>query len=142
VRLGRNVWRSWTLSLAVVDSSAVIEVVGNLERSEGLRELFDSNELIAPDLVNAEVLHALRNLERRGEISTEDADQAVRDFASLPMDRVPTEPSLPLIWSYRANVTAYDACYVALARQWRCPLITLDAKLTRVPKLGVRILTA
>jgi predicted nucleic acid-binding protein len=35
----------------------------------------------------------------------------------------------------RANVTAYDAAYVALAEALDCPLITADKRLSRAPGL-------
>ena len=57
------------------------------------------------------------------------------------MRRLPTLPLLPGAWTLRANVTAYDACYVALARELRCPLVTADLKLSRAPGLGVPLIT-
>jgi predicted nucleic acid-binding protein len=36
----------------------------------------------------------------------------------------------------RDNVTAYDACYVALAEALDCPLLTADLRLSKAP--GVR----
>jgi predicted nucleic acid-binding protein len=41
----------------------------------------------------------------------------------------------------RANLTPYGACYVALARDLGCPLITGDVKLSRTPGLGVPLIT-
>jgi predicted nucleic acid-binding protein len=35
------------------------------------------------------------------------------------------------VWELRRSITAYDACYVALAEQLRAPLATLDRKLSR-----------
>ena len=52
------------------------------------------------------------------------------------MRRFPTLELLPTVWKLRANVTSYDACYVALARAG-CPLVTADRKLFRAPGLGV-----
>ena len=36
----------------------------------------------------------------------------------------------------RANVTAYDACYVALAKAPDCPLLTADARLAAAPTIS------
>ena len=36
----------------------------------------------------------------------------------------------------RANVTAYDACYVALAEALDCPLVTADARLAAAPTIS------
>ena len=46
---------------------------------------------------------------------------------------------LPRIWSWRANLTAYDAAYVALAEVLGGPLPTTDARLTRTPGLPVPV---
>ncbi|HEV2895331.1 MAG TPA: type II toxin-antitoxin system VapC family toxin [Actinomycetota bacterium] len=54
---------------------------------------------------------------------------------------LPTLPLLPRAWALRANVTSYDACYVALARELRCPLVTGDLRLSRAPGLGVPLIT-
>jgi predicted nucleic acid-binding protein len=39
-------------------------------------------------------------------------------------------------YELRANLTAYDASYVALAEGLGCPLLTADARLSRAP--GIR----
>jgi predicted nucleic acid-binding protein len=33
------------------------------------------------------------------------------------------------VWELRENVTAYDACYIALAEALDVPLVTADARL-------------
>jgi predicted nucleic acid-binding protein len=43
-------------------------------------------------------------------------------------------------WSVRSSLSAYDACYVALARAFDCPLLTIDKPLTRAPDLGVPLI--
>jgi predicted nucleic acid-binding protein len=48
---------------------------------------------------------------------------------------------LPAVWELRANVTSYDACYVALAEALGCTLVTADLKLSRAPGLGVPLIT-
>jgi predicted nucleic acid-binding protein len=35
------------------------------------------------------------------------------------------------VWELRANLTAYDAAYVALAEALEAPLLTRDARLAR-----------
>jgi predicted nucleic acid-binding protein len=44
------------------------------------------------------------------------------------------------MWAMRANLSAYDACYVALARALECPLLTVDRPLTRAPALGITLI--
>jgi hypothetical protein len=43
------------------------------------------------------------------------------------------EPVADRVWSLRSAVTAYDACYVALAEALDAPLATIDLRLSRAP---------
>lgn len=45
--------------------------------------------------------------------------------------RVPFAPFAERVWELRANVTSYDAWYVAVAEQFDLPLATLDRRLAR-----------
>jgi predicted nucleic acid-binding protein len=97
-------------------------------------------EMVAPDLLNVEVLSTLRRLEQLGAINAGRAAQAISDLVRAPLRRLPTRSLVADMWSVRANVSAYDACYVALARALRCPLVTGDARLARAPGLGITTL--
>ena len=44
-------------------------------------------------------------------------------------------PLLPRIWQLRHNMWPYDAAYVALAETLHAELVTLDAKMEKVPGL-------
>jgi predicted nucleic acid-binding protein len=44
------------------------------------------------------------------------------------------------MWSLRANLSSYDACYVALARALGCSLLTVDRRMSRAPGLGVTLI--
>lgn len=50
---------------------------------------------------------------------------------ATPLMRHPVEPLVHRMWSLRANVTAYDASYVALAESLSLPLVTRDRRLSR-----------
>jgi predicted nucleic acid-binding protein len=65
---------------------------------------------------------------------------AIARLAESDISRVPTRLLLRDMWSMRANLSAYDACYVALARALDCPLLTTDEPLTRAPRLGVTVI--
>ena len=49
------------------------------------------------------------------------------------MELYPFTPVARRVWELRANLTSYDAWYVALAEVLDFPLVTLDLKLSRVP---------
>lgn len=96
--------------------------------------------MVAPDLLNVEVLAILRRLERGGILSAARAAQAVADLTRAPVLRLPTLPLLTAAWAMRSNLTSYDACYVALARTLGSPLVTADARLSRAPGLGIAVI--
>ena len=46
------------------------------------------------------------------------------------MARYPHVTLLPRVWQLRHSLSAYDACYVALAELLNAPVITRDRKLS------------
>jgi predicted nucleic acid-binding protein len=121
----------------VIDASALVDLVVQSERTRAVAQAVGLTDLVAPDVVNPEVLSILRRLERTGRLTARRAVQAVDDLMDAPVRRFSTGPLLAEAWTLRANVTAADACYVVLARTLRCPLVTADRKLSRAPGLGV-----
>jgi predicted nucleic acid-binding protein len=121
----------------VIDSSALVDLVAQTERAPAVAQAVGATDMVAPDVVNPEVLSILLRLEQTGELATRQAVQAVDDLMDAPVRRFSTAPLLAEAWTLRANVAAADACYVALARVLRCPLVTADRKLSRAPGLGV-----
>lgn len=93
----------------------------------------------APDLLNAEVLHALRRFERRGELDAERSAAALQDLAVLPIARYPTIALLERAWVLRHNFTAYDALYVALAEALDTSLVTSDEHLARAARTDAKV---
>ncbi len=64
---------------------------------------------------------------------------ALDDLSRLPLLRWPHTPLLPRIWVLRANLTAYDATYVALAEELEAPLLTSDGRLADAPGHRARV---
>ncbi|HVR95858.1 MAG TPA: type II toxin-antitoxin system VapC family toxin [Thermoanaerobaculia bacterium] len=60
-----------------------------------------------------------------------EAGAAARDLLQLDLELVPFTPFAERVWELRANVTSYDAWYVAVAEQFDLPLATLDRHLAR-----------
>ena len=125
----------------VIDASALFELVIKSELAPAVAQAVGATDMVAPDVVNPEVLSILRRVERRGTLTTRRAVQAVDDLMDAPVRRFSTLPLLAEAWTLRANVSAADACYVVLARILRCPLVTADRKLSQAPKLGVPLIT-
>ncbi|MDE3194047.1 MAG: type II toxin-antitoxin system VapC family toxin [Chloroflexota bacterium] len=94
--------------------------------------IFDPEQRqVAPDLVNSEVLQALRGLERRGAIDASASAAAVETLMLLPIARYPTAMLVHRAWVLRDNFTAYDATYVALAEAVGTRLVTADERLAK-----------
>ncbi len=91
-----------------------------------------------------EVLAALRRQRRQGGLDAGQVAAAVDDLLNLELEVYPTGPLLRRAWNLRENVTAYDACYVALAEALGCSLLTADARLSRAdaPTCGIELISA
>jgi predicted nucleic acid-binding protein len=98
---------------------------------------------MAPSLIDIEVLRALRGRVLGGKLSARHADRAVRDLRRMPIDRLDMLPLLDRVWDLRANLSAYDAAYVALAESLAV-LITGDERLSRAsgPRCTFRVVRA
>lgn len=95
--------------------------------------------MVAPDLVNAEVLSTVWRLERTKTLSRPRAAQAAADLAGAPVRRVISTGLIDAAWAMRANLSLYDACYVALAQALSCPLVTADHRLAAAPRVGIPV---
>lgn len=114
----------------VVDSSALIEVVSNKAPDPMLlRRLSNSSAAAAPDLLDVEVMSVLRRMERREELSSEEASTAFSFVRTAPVERFPLRALAKRAWELRGSVTAHDSFYVALAEHLGVPLITTDGNL-------------
>jgi predicted nucleic acid-binding protein len=132
--------RSSARSPLVIDASALVALLLRSEAGIRVEHAVAEARLVAPDVVNPEVVQSLRGLERGGKLTSERASTAIGRFAESDIARVPTGVLLREMWSLRHNLSAYDACYVALARALSCPLLTVDRPLTRAPRLGVTLI--
>jgi len=118
--------------LIVLDASAaVLALLNNGDARSAV-----SVEIVAvPHLVDSEVVHALRGLVRRQTLSTDQAGAALARWARLGVLRLGLHGVLDRMWALRANLSAYDAGYVALAEALDCSLVTADARLAGAPGL-------
>jgi predicted nucleic acid-binding protein len=125
----------------VIDASTLVELLIQSARATAIDSAVGDRRLIAPDILNVEALQGLRGLQHGGALTEARAAQAVRRLVESRVARVPTQALLHEAWSLRHNLSAYDACYVALARTLACPLLTIDGPLARAPGLGVDLVT-
>ena len=83
--------------------------------------------LHAPHLLDAEMAHLLRRQTRFGMITPAEARGVLDELRALRLVRYPHLPLLDRVWSLRDNLTAYDACYIALTEQLGATFLTRDA---------------
>jgi predicted nucleic acid-binding protein len=92
-------------------------------------------ELAAPELVDLEVISALRGLLRVGKVDERRAREALADLRDLSLRRASHRELMTRCWDLRDNLTAYDASYVALAELLGATLVTADARISRAPQI-------
>jgi len=126
--------------LIVVDASALLEFLLQTGAAAAVEErVFGGETLHAPHLLDLEVTQVLRRYERSGELDARRGREALEDLAAMRIERYPHFPFLERVWSLRANATAYDACYLALAEALDAPLLTTDRRLAAVPGHGAMV---
>ncbi len=127
--------------MIVLDASAVLELLLRTKAAAAVESrLFDHDEsLHAPHLMDIEVTQVLRRYAATGVATPERCREALADLADLPLTRYPHDFLLDRVWTLRANLTAYDAVYVALAEALDAPLLTRDRQLSNAPGNRARI---
>ena len=124
--------------MIVLDASVLANVVaddGPIGTAARAR-LAAAIEASIPDLADVETVAVLRKRWVAGDLTARRFRHAIDDLLALPLTRFPVGALMKRAYELRANVTAYDAAYVALAEALACPLVTGDARLARAP--GVR----
>jgi len=131
--------------LIVVDASVLVNVIGDdgVDGRRARRELEEAGDVAAPDLVDVETVAVLRRRWLAGTITEGRFANAIDDLEVLDLDRYPTLSFMRRSYELRANVTAYDATYVALAEALSCELLTGDRRLAAAPGLRcvIRVLS-
>ena len=116
---------------AVVDASVLVTALVARLAGPWARASISQDALAAPELALAEATNILRRLELSGSVSRLEATAAHRDLLRLKIELYPFAPFAGRVWELRANLTVYDAWYVALAEALDWPLLTLDRRLSR-----------
>jgi len=125
--------------IAVVDASVTILLFVDEPESPNAWKLFwrltepDPPTFFAPDLMYIECANILWKYTRRSGYDARQAQENLEDLAQLEIESVPTRELSVRAYelAQREGVTAYDACYVVLAQELDCPLITLDKSLVQ-----------
>lgn len=122
--------------MIVVDASVLANVIGD-DGADGRRargEVRGAGGVSAPDLVDVETVAVLRKRWLAGTMPDRRFETAIEDLEQLAISRYPTLPLMRRAFELRANVTAYDASYVALAELLGCELLSGDRRLASAPE--------
>jgi len=116
----------------VVDASVVVAaLVDSSHAGRWAEQMLGSGPLAAPHLLPVETADVLRRAALAGDISVDVASMAHDDLLSVRLELFSYLPFASRVWELRANVTAYDAWYVALAETLQAPLVSADERLRR-----------
>ncbi|MDN5882136.1 MAG: type II toxin-antitoxin system VapC family toxin, partial [Nitrosospira sp.] len=128
--------------ILVVDAAVVVDLLARF-RPQPIEELLwvPGTILAAPELLDIEVLNALRKLDLTGAIPSSRKADLPRLLQALRIRKYRHANLLDGIWPLRKNLTAYDAAYVVLAKLLDATLVTRDTRLANAPGLPVKALT-
>ncbi|HXW43953.1 MAG TPA: type II toxin-antitoxin system VapC family toxin [Streptosporangiaceae bacterium] len=122
--------------MIVLDTSAIVEfLVGSDPAADEVRAITVRQKLAAPHAVDLECASALRGLVQGGKLPADEGERALQLLGKMDIRRYGHVPLLARIWELRHNMWPYDAAYVALAESIGAELVTLNAKLEKVPGL-------
>ncbi len=122
--------------MIVLDTSAIVEfLVGADPVAERVRAITTSEQLAAPHAIDLECASTLRGLVHGGKLPPDEAERALELLGRMKITRYGHVLLLPRIWQLRHTMWPYDAAYVALAESLHAELVTLDAKVEKIPGL-------
>lgn len=121
----------------VIDASAAVEYLLRTRLGSAVADVIGDTTLVAPELLDAEVLSAVRRGVLKGRLDLRRARMAIRDLSEWPIERLSHRELVRSAWEYRENVSAYDAFYLAAARVHDLPILTTDGRLSRASGLDV-----
>ena len=128
------------MTRVVVDASVAVKwFVPEVLSTDARMLLAADYQLLAPDLLWAELGNVLWKKHRRGELDQRTTHRLLRDFSRVPIEFHAserwTEAALDL--AIRHGVTVYDGLYLALAAGNGCRVVTADRRLHEACGRGV-----
>lgn len=130
--------------MIVVDAGVIAAALGSDDpQAVATRSRVSEDDLVAPYLIDVEVVSTWRKLTAAGRLDGRRAEIARINLRELPIRRVPHTRMMERCWELRHNVTIYDAVYVALAEALDVPLVTADRRLANAtgPRCRFEVLT-
>ena len=110
----------------VIDTSAILAVIGEQPEKMELVRLTRGATLVAPASVHWEIGNALSAMFKRKVIGLDEALRLLESYTAIPIRLTDLALKQAVELSARLNVYAYDAYVLACALNQRAPILTLD----------------
>jgi predicted nucleic acid-binding protein len=110
----------------VIDTSAILAVIGEQPEKAELVRLTRGATLVAPSSVHWEVGNALSAMFKRKAIDLDEGLKLLESYAAIPIRLTDLALKQAVELAARLNVYAYDAYVIACAVNRRAPILTLD----------------
>jgi predicted nucleic acid-binding protein len=117
------------MSVTVVDASALVAVLLVDPNGEAIAAGIAGRKLIAPSLLPFEIANVCAVRARRSPEKSRDYHEALRTFERMDVMTWPVDIVGVFELADRHRLTAYDAAYLWLAREFPAELVTLDKAL-------------
>lgn len=127
--------------MIVIDASVLVNALtddgplGRNARSNLARDVHWSG----PEHLLVETFSAVRGRLLGRKVSVQRAAEAIDALEDAAIELLPVAPLLNRMWQLRANLTGYDAGYVAAAEAYGCALLTVDRRLAQAPDLKCEV---
>lgn len=132
------------MKTVVADASAIVEYLLRTDAAGAIDPVVTDpdTDVHVPALCDVEVAAAIRRALLQRRITVERAEEAVADYLDLPLIRHGHERLVAQVLQRRANFSAYDATYVALAEVLSARLLSADRRLLRATRRDTKVPSA
>jgi predicted nucleic acid-binding protein len=125
----------------VIDTSAILAVIGEQPEKRELVRITRGTTLVAPPSVHWEVGNALSAMFKRRAIGLDEGLKLLQSYAAIPIRLTDLALKQAVELAARLNIYAYDAYVIACAVNQRAPILTLDSGLrARARELNLDVL--
>ncbi|OQA41828.1 MAG: tRNA(fMet)-specific endonuclease VapC [Chloroflexi bacterium ADurb.Bin325] len=124
----------------VIDTSVIIAVIAGEPERDGLVELTQGVNLLAPPSVHWEIGNAFSAMLRRRRTTLDRVMEALELYSRVPIRFAQIDLEEAMELADHLGIYAYDAYLLACAQRYRAPLLTLDATLRgQAERLDIKV---
>jgi predicted nucleic acid-binding protein len=123
----------------VLDASALSDLLLNTPSGRAVGRRLEGERILAPDIIDAEVSSVLRRARLAGALTDDGVSRIHEVLLDWPAVRVPSRLFVRRACRWWANVSGYDALYLAVAEAAEASVVTCDGRLARAPGTGVAV---